>query len=494
MASWEPDEIDFEDQYDKADPIDDADLDESMTILNKSIREQEKLERRFRRAEWTSTNEDERTKLEQQIAFNKKKQVEYIMRASKTIISILHRGFDKIKQDGKVMVLDEKSAEKLYSRLRLDKSDERTYKIAFENESGTYKDILTPTNRWLVPNAYLRIFGKKFMKDMGFDADKPKSGTKSKIPKKRMEQIEQYIDEMYDNTKQFAARELNELPTTSEGNQYDIMLQDIITKNEIAADNSIKLIETSLTETGAEASTQTSGLTLRELEGLDKELRTISGSLRSAIAKSIAKQVDIDRENRKLEEMVNDETYSDEQREEVRARLQRFQDEQKAISDQIRILKGRYSNQIYQIRESIMKFLDEETGTLGERIRTLFKEQGITIVSILTAIGMTIGVLIEALLGGPSASAPTPQSTTTSDKKGGAREWIKNKLKALSSLLGKLAAKAGAALPGIMGSIISWILNRAKEVVGWLSNNLWALITGVGVLIYTYFMTKTRRG
>ena len=31
MALWELDEIDFEDQYDKADPIDDADLDASMT-------------------------------------------------------------------------------------------------------------------------------------------------------------------------------------------------------------------------------------------------------------------------------------------------------------------------------------------------------------------------------------------------------------------------------------------------------------------------------
>ena len=426
MASFELGEIDFEDQYDKADPIDDADLDESMTILNESIREQEELESRITRAEWTSTNKGQRTKLEQQIAFNEKKQELSIMRASKTIISILHRDFDKIREDGRVMIIDEKSAEKLYKRLYLIKSDEHTYKIAFENEIGTYKDILTPTNRWLVPNTYLRIFGKKFMKDIGFDADKPKSGTKSKIPKKRMEQIEQYIDEMYDNTKQFAARKLNELPMTSEGNQDNIMLQDIITKNEIATDNSMKLIETSLTEIGEEASTQTGGLTLRELEGLDKELRMISGSLRSAIAKSIAKQVDIDRENRKLEEMANDETYSDEQREEVRARLQRFQDEQKAISDQIRILKGRYSNQIYQIKESIMKFLDKETGTLGERIRTLFKEQSITIVSILTALGMTLGVLIEALLGGPSTtSTPTSQSTTTSDKKGGAREWIK---------------------------------------------------------------------
>ena len=256
----------------------------------------------------------------------------------------------------------------------------------------------------------------------------------------------------------------------------------------------MKLIETLLTEIGAETSTQTGGLTLRKLEGLDKELRTISGSLRSAITKTIAKQVDINKENRKLEEMTNDETYSDEQREEVRARLQRFQDEQKAINDQIHILKGRYSKQTYQIRESIMKFLDKETGTLGERIRTLFKEQGITIVSILTAVGMAIGVLIEALLGGPSASTPTSGGTSGSDKKGGAREWIKNRLRALSQLLGKLADKAMASLPGIIGSIISWILNRAKEVVGWLSQNLWALITGVGVLIYTYFMTKTRRG
>ena len=199
------------------------------------------------------------------------------------------------------------------------------------------------------------------MKEIGFDPDKPESGTKRKIPKKRIEQIERYVGEIDDNTKQFV-RELNELPT-NEDNRDDIMLQDIITKNEIATDNSMKLIETSLTEIGKEASTQTSGLTFRELEGLDKELRTTSGSLRSAIAKSIAKQVDIDRENRKLEEMANDETYSDEQREEVRARLQRFQDEQKDINDQIRILKGRYSNQIYQITESIMKFLDKETGT-----------------------------------------------------------------------------------------------------------------------------------
>ena len=95
MASFEPDEIDFEDQYNKLDPIDDADLDESMTELNESMLEQEELESRITRAEWTSTNNDQRTKLEQQIAFNEKKQELYIMRASKTILSILHRGLKR---------------------------------------------------------------------------------------------------------------------------------------------------------------------------------------------------------------------------------------------------------------------------------------------------------------------------------------------------------------------------------------------------------------
>ena len=235
-------------------------------------------------------------------------------------------------------------------------------------------------------------------------------------------------------------------------------------------------------------------LPLRELEGLDKQLRTIKGSLKVAIAKRIDLEGRIKHEERKLNE-IQDPKYSDDQRDMIEGRINKLRGELTERNKEIDILKGEASKQINQIRESITKFLDKETGTLGERIRTLFKEQGITIVSILTAVGMTIGVLIEALLGGPSASAPTSGSTPADggDKKGGAREWIKNKLKALSQLLGKLADKALASLPGIIGSIISWILNRAKEVIGWLSQNLWALITGVGVLIYTYFMTKTNR-
>ena len=235
-------------------------------------------------------------------------------------------------------------------------------------------------------------------------------------------------------------------------------------------------------------------LPLRELQGLDKQIRTIKGSLKVAIAKRVDLEDRIKHEENKLNE-IQDPIYSDDQRKMVEDRIKKLRDELNERNEEINILKGEASKQINQIKGSITQFLDKETGTLGERIRTLFKEQGITIVSILTAVGMTIGVLIEALLGGPTVSTTTSGSTPADggDKKGGAREWIKNKLKALSQLLGKLADKALASLPGIIGSIISWILNRAKEVIGWLSQNLWALITGVGVLIYTYFMTKTNR-
>ena len=69
-------------------------------------------------------------------------------------------------------------------------------------------------------------------------------------------------------------------------------------------------------------------------------------------------------------------------------------------------------------------------------------------------------------------------------------EWIRNKLEALALLLGLLGIKAAEALPGIIGGIISWILNRVKDVVGWVSQNLWALVVGIGGFIYTYIEKK----
>ena len=132
--------------------------------------------------------------------------------------------------------------------------------------------------------------------------------------------------------------------------------------------------------------------------------------------------------------------------------------------------------------------LDKDT-SLGEKIRTLFREQGITIASILTAIGKAIGVLVEALLPGGEGAISGGGEPPPEDENG-LKKWLRSKLKVLASLLGKLGMKAAEALPGIIGGIISWILNRAKDVVGWVSQNLSALVVGIGGLIYTYMVTR----
>ena len=107
-------------------------------------------------------------------------------------------------------------------------------------------------------------------------------------------------------------------------------------------------------------------------------------------------------------------------------------------------------------KQTIAKVLDKNTSLAGT-IQTLFWEQGITIASILTAIRMAIGVLIEALLPGGGGRGGTAGKPPPKDE-AGVKEWVRNKHKALARLLGRLGVKAAEALPGIIGAIISWIL------------------------------------
>ena len=170
-------------------------------------------------------------------------------------------------------------------------------------------------------------------------------------------------------------------------------------------------------------------------------------------------------------------------REDITKRIDALNDELGIRQDSIDLLKGRLKNQITSFRETIAKVLDKDT-SYGEKVRMLFREQGITVASILMAIGMAIGFLVEALMPGSGGTKPPPKDEN------GLKKWIMSKLKALAFLLGKLGIKADEVLPGIIGGIIHWILNRAKDVMGWVSQNLWALFVGIRGLIYTYILNR----
>ena len=211
---------------------------------------------------------------------------------------------------------------------------------------------------------------------------------------------------------------------------------------------------------------------LRELLGLDKQLRSIRGSLKVEVAKRVELEEHITKERRKLEEFREHHgVYDDAVKEDITKRIDALNDELATRQESIDLLKGRLKNQITSFKGTIAKVLDNDT-SLGEKIRTLFREQGITIASILTAIGMAIGVLVEALLPGGGAATASGGGEPPPKEEKGLKGWIRNKLKALASLPGKLGMKAAEALPVIIGGIISWILNRAKDVVGWVSQNL----------------------
>ena len=98
----------------------------------------------------------------------------------------------------------------------------------------------------------------------------------------------------------------------------------------------------------------------------------------------------ITKQQRKLEEFREyPGVYDDAMKEDITKQIDALNDELATRQESIDLLKGRLKNQITSFKEAIAKVLDKDN-SLDEKIRTLFREQGITIASMLTAIGMAI--------------------------------------------------------------------------------------------------------
>ena len=250
-----------------------------------------------------------------------------------------------------------------------------------------------------------------------------------------------------------------------------------------------KIVETAFTEselnkildTLDDSPLNTSGLSanIRELRGLDRALQTVRGELTNNLARLTALDNDIAVERRKLSE-ATEAGVEEFTRRRVAERLRNFEDERASRLEAAAANREALRSQISRIRETIGRLLNEDT-TLAERIRTLFREQGITVVAVLTAIGMAISTLVLALTGG-GARTPVPTPTPPPDKND-LKQWVKNHLHALGRALAKLAGKMAAALPGIIGSVVSWLLSLLAKTAGWLAENLWAAVLAVVSLL-----------
>ena len=109
----------------------------------------------------------------------------------------------------------------------------------------------------------------------------------------------------------------------------------------------------------------------------------------------------------------------------------------------------------------------EDTMSLRERVREIFKKYGVTVTAIFLAASITIGAVVGA---------------------------ITNALKSMGNQLGNglktVGAKAASALPGLIGAIVSFLFKTAGQAIGYLAEHTWLLILAAVVFIFQKYIKR----
>ena len=236
----------------------------------------------------------------------------------------------------------------------------------------------------------------------------------------------------------------------------------------------------------AEAS-QNTHLDMREFLGSNKALQSIHGELVNNTSQLTKIEKHVKRDTKKLEEVKNDPTYTDEQRELYRDRLEDVNTEKQARLEIMSQNRKDLQAQVARIRQTIEKVLVQNT-SLAERTRTLFHEQVITVFSILTALSMTISMILLTITGvfggigvGKAGSTPKDEGVLK-----GLLDWLAKPLK-------RIAEKAVKTLPAIVGSVVGAMLSFYEKAVGFVAEQTWALIVFVAGLVGWWLMQKVKK-
>jgi hypothetical protein len=256
----------------------------------------------------------------------------------------------------------------------------------------------------------------------------------------------------------------------------------------------------------ADAGTDTT-ITGEDIERLRELERGLNGGQADLIARiqelekvdrSIAETVEsLTEDQRKLERLEPTESEFVETQDRIERheeRLRSLREQREAHIAAIASIRGNLRSQITRIRDTIDKVLNIDR-SLWEKLRTIFIEQGVTIISLAAAVSAILAAIITALTsavgsvtqaatgGGATPDTPdrpgNPAEPDTPDQPpdapsepAGVKEYLKRALRWFSQLMKKLATKALAALPGILGSIVSYLLTLLGGAASWLAQNL----------------------
>ena len=112
----------------------------------------------------------------------------------------------------------------------------------------------------------------------------------------------------------------------------------------------------------------------------------------------------------------------------------------------------------------------EEALPLRERVKNIFKKYGWTLQAVALAVGVVLSALALAGLNGLKAGT-----------------------KAVGQGLKTIGQKLGSLLPGLIGSIVSFIFKAAGQVFSFLDEHAWLLILAVVAFFMERLLKKRRK-
>ena len=105
-----------------------------------------------------------------------------------------------------------------------------------------------------------------------------------------------------------------------------------------------------------------------------------------------------------------------------------------------------------------------------ERIKEIFKKHGVTLTAILLAAVVTIGSVIGAITNALKATGKS----------------LRNGLKEIGK------KKTASLLPGLLGSIVSFLFKAAGQAFGFLAEHTWLLILAVVAFLMESYIKGQR--
>ena len=111
----------------------------------------------------------------------------------------------------------------------------------------------------------------------------------------------------------------------------------------------------------------------------------------------------------------------------------------------------------------------EERMSLRDRVKLIFKKYGFTVFAVVSAVGLVIGVIVNNLKKGLTSLG-----------------------KGVGGALKNIGKKIGEILPGMIGTIASFVFKTAGEAVGFLAKNAWLLILAAVMFMIEKFKRNRR--